>query len=162
MRSNVHPTHIAGQEDCTPGDVYQDGAGVHPVYMAVSTLKPRPKAPKPLAWRLTRIRHWREFAGLTLETAAEKIASPPYSLKKGTTHTSLGRVENGKQIPSIKMIEALAHLYGTDVDSLLNRLPTIPLAAKDPDAGELAKIWESTDREGRRRMLRVVKAAIGS
>lgn len=118
--------------------------------------------PKPLPWRVTCIRHWREFAGLTLEAAAEKVAGVPYSLAKGTTHTSLGRVENGKQIPSIKMIEALAHLYGTDIDSLLNRLPTIPQAAKDPDAAELAKIWESVGRDGRKRLLAVVKAAVSA
>lgn len=74
-----------------------------------------------LRWRETNIRLWRRAAGWTLEAAADRLKQAPYYLK--TTHTSLQRLEAGKQMPKIDMIEALASLYKTDITSLLNGEP---------------------------------------
>lgn len=76
---------------------------------------------KPLRWRRNAIRQWRDLRKFTLETASEALSAAPYSIE--ITHNSLGRIENGKQMPSIELIEALAKLYETDIDSLLNRPP---------------------------------------
>lgn len=119
----VHPTHNLGQEDCTSGVVYPAGAQVHPVYMP--TTKPRPAA-KVRRWRATRLRDWRKAAGLSLEEVCEKLAERPFLIEY--THASLGRVERGEQMPLIELIEALALIYRSDVNSILNRMPGAPPA----------------------------------
>lgn len=88
--------------------------------MGKAVRKPR-LAPKFLRWRETNIRLWRKATGWTLERAADRLSHAPYYLK--TTHTSLQRLESGKQMPKIDMVEALAHLYKTDIHSLLNSEP---------------------------------------
>lgn len=93
---------------------------MHAMYMGRTARKVRPTA-EPLRWRETSIRKWREAAGLTLERAADRLSHSPYYLE--TTHTSLQRIEAGKQMPKVEMIEALAHLYKTDIHSLLNLNP---------------------------------------
>jgi transcriptional regulator with XRE-family HTH domain len=66
------------------------------------------------------------YRDYTLEQAAEALSGPPHDMP--TTHTSLGRYENGKQMPSAEMLEAIARLYRTDVKSLLDERP--PALAK--------------------------------
>jgi transcriptional regulator with XRE-family HTH domain len=74
---------------------------------------------EPLRWRRTCIRFWREYRDYTLEQAAEALER--YHIT--TTHASLGRIERGRQMPTIEMIEALAVLYRTDINRLLNERP---------------------------------------
>lgn len=95
---------------------------------------------------------------MKLQQVAAILSGDPYHLDY--THVSLGRLENGQQMPKIEVIEALAHIYKTDVDSLLNRLPTLPQAPKDAGASELARIWEAADPTERVRIVKMVKALV--
>jgi len=117
------------------------------------------KGTRKLRWRRTRMRDHRLFNDLTLEAVVEILANPPYGIEY--THNSLGRVEHGMQMPSAGLLEALAKIYKTDVDSLLNRLPTLP---KGPtaDAAELARIWEASDAETRRKLVTIAKTMAGT
>ena len=81
---------------------------------------PTPKTDvKPLPWRKNFSGHWRKYAGFSQETVAEILEREELI----DSHASVSRIENGKQRPSIVTIEAMARLYGTDIDSLLNRPP---------------------------------------
>jgi transcriptional regulator with XRE-family HTH domain len=115
------------------------------MYMAHAKLKQ-------LRWRPNCIRYWREHRGFTLERAAEALSESPFRL--GYTHNSLGRVENGKQMPTIQLIEALAKMYDTDIDSLLNRRPG---SAPDGSAKNLLEIWDGASVEDRGLILGVAK-----
>jgi transcriptional regulator with XRE-family HTH domain len=110
---------------------------------------------KSLRWRTNCIRHWRISKGFTLETASEALALAPYHLQY--THNSLGRVENGKQMPKINLIEALATLYETDIDSLLNRRPGGP-------PGQTAKgilhFWDLAPPDERGLIMEIAKKVI--
>jgi transcriptional regulator with XRE-family HTH domain len=110
------------------------------------------KKPRALRWRLTLIRHWREHNRMTLMGVADTLAEAPYRLK--TTHNSLGRLENGLQMPKIELIEALARIYGTDIDSMLNRLPTVPVEPR-PDAAEIAALWDAASTEDREKLVTI-------
>lgn len=123
---------------------------MHAMYMAK-------RKEKPLRWRKTAIRTWRDHRGITLESAEETLAKPPYSVK--ITHNSLGRIENGKQMPSIALIEALAKLYDTDVDSLLNRPP-----GSEPtnNATGVIKLWDRASSEERELIMGVAKRVVKS
>lgn len=74
---------------------------------------------KPLSWRNNCIGLWRDWAGYTQEQVAEILEED--GLIK--THTSVSRIEGGKQVPKIDTLEAMARLYGTDVHSMINRQP---------------------------------------
>lgn len=89
-------------------------AAVHHVYM---------KGKEELRWRVTCMRLWRVYRDYTQEQAAEALSDPPFNMP--TTHASIGRYENGKQMPKGEMLEAIARLYRTDVHSLLNERPPI-------------------------------------
>lgn len=110
---------------------------------------------KPLRWRTNCIRHWRDLQKMTLEEASEALLKPPYRLDY--THNSLGRVENGKQMPTIALIEALAQLYRTDVDSLLNRHPK---TAPRPTAQGILSLWDVAAPEERGLILDVAKRVV--
>jgi transcriptional regulator with XRE-family HTH domain len=109
------------------------------MYMVKARAKQRP-----LRWRPNCIRLWREDAGFTLERAAETLGRAPFNLSY--THNSLGRVENGRQMPPIALIEALAKLYRTDIDSLLNRKPKSDPA---PTANGILELWDRAEDEER-------------
>lgn len=123
---------------------------MHPMYMAKD---------KPLRWRPTQIRAWRDLRNITLEGAAAALAKPPYRIE--TTHVSLGRVELGKQMPNIGLIEALAILYRTDVYSLLNRAPTHDDAIPG-SASEILKLWDMADDDGRHLIANVAKRVVNT
>ena len=125
---------------------------MHPVYMAK-----KPKKPQALPWRITLIRYWRKHRGMTQEGAAAALAKEPYCIE--TSHPSVGRVEKGKQLPPISYIEALAKLYGTDIDSLLNRLPTVPIESR-PDAAEIAALWDEASTEDREKIIAIAKTIV--
>lgn len=162
MPGNVRQMHNGGQAECTPDVVYTDLTGVHPMHMATATARQRAskRKEKPLRWRVTCMRHWRLHKDqMTLEEAAEALGRAPYNIS--TTHATLGRYENGKVMPPIGVVEALAALYGTDIDSLLNRLPTIP-AKRETVPSSIADAWNKANPDERERLVRVVKAAVGS
>src|SRR5580765_114460 len=115
------------------------------------------KKPRELRWRLTLIRHWRKYRQMTLPGVADTLAREPYRLK--STHASLGRLENGLQMPKIELIEALAKIYDTDIDSLLNRLPTVPVEPR-PDAAELAALWDEGSPEDREKIVSIATTIV--
>ncbi len=110
--------------------MYEDCGVVHDAYMG-SRVRPNFKAVAP--YRITFIRRWREYRGLTLEQLAERI---------GSTHATLSRVERGLLPYSQIMLEALADALGTDAPSLLMRDPT------DPEG--VWSIWENATPNERR------------
>lgn len=103
---------------CTSGVIYGEKGNVHHAYMAK---KHKPAAPKAESkrWRKTLIATWRDAVGMTQQAAADALA------ERGITRdrVSVGRIEGGKQMPSIEVLEALAKIYKTDVDSMLNYTP---------------------------------------
>jgi transcriptional regulator with XRE-family HTH domain len=107
---------------------------------------------KPLSWRESCIRYWRDALDLTLEGVCETLAKPPYNIRY--THNSLGRVEHGKQLPKINLIEALAKIYRTDIDSLLNRRPE---AAPGATAKGLLALWDRAAPDERDLIIDVAK-----
>jgi transcriptional regulator with XRE-family HTH domain len=109
-----------------------------------------------LRWRLTCIRHWRELRGFTLERAAEALSRPPYKLKY--THNSLGRVERGEQMPPVGHIEALASLYRTDIESLLNRRPEDHEVA--PTASGILQLWDKAESAERVLLIDIAKRVV--
>jgi transcriptional regulator with XRE-family HTH domain len=157
MPADVHPAHIVGQAFCTPDVVPATAPDVHAVYMARATAK-KPAEPEK-RWRETCIRHWRGTAGLTLEAVSELLAKPPYNLETGITHTSLQRVETGLQMPKVELIEALAHLYKTDVNSLLNELPTVPQRSR-ARYGDLADVWDRASPAERAKIIAIAKTVV--
>lgn len=115
----------------------------------------RKPVPKSRRWRPTRLRDWRNAAGLSLEAVCEKLAERPFLIEY--THASLGRVERGEQMPLIELIEALAVIYKSDVTSILNRLPGTA-QPKEPDAGELLESYRAAAADDRPRILTLVKS----
>jgi transcriptional regulator with XRE-family HTH domain len=128
---------------------------MHHVYMAKKTKKT--KKPSELRWRPTLIRHWREHRKMTQERVADILAEAPYCLPY--SYNSLGRLENGKQMPKIGLIEALAKIYETDIDSMLNRLPSLPTAPR-PDAAELAATWDAASPEDRKKISAIAEIIV--
>ena len=114
-------------------------SSVHHVYMAK---KVTPRFREPL-YRITFIRQWREYRGLTLERLAERV---------GTTHASLSRIERGLQPYGQELLESLASALQTDVASLLMRDPT------DPDG--IWSIWDQAKPGERRQIVEIAKALI--
>jgi transcriptional regulator with XRE-family HTH domain len=58
----------------------------------------------------TFLRQWREYRGLSLEEAGEKI---------GVTHGHLSKIERGKRHYNQDQLEGLARVYGTSLVALL-------------------------------------------
>lgn len=111
---------------------------VHHVYMAKVT----PQFRRPL-YRLTYIRQWRAYRGLTLERLADRV---------GMTHASLSRIERGLQPYGQALLEALAEALQTDVASLLTRDPT------DPEG--IWSMWDQAKPGQRRQIVELAKALI--
>lgn len=95
---------------------------------------------------MTRISQWRESQGLTQQQVADYLTERGMPLDR----VSVGRIESGDQMPSAEVLEAMAELYNTDVDSMLNMTPE---EAADVMAFKALKPNE------RRRALRTYKAA---
>ncbi len=91
----------------------------------------------------TFIKQWREYRRLTQEQLAELVSDflRARGFKKGYTHASIGRLENGKIGYTQVILEALANSLGTDPPSLLIRDPT------EPDA--IWTIWEKAQPDQR-------------
>lgn len=118
-------------------------------------LKPKAKIVK-LRWRVTCIREWRKFRKFTLESAADALSRAPYGIK--ITHQSLGRIEKGKQLCKINLIEALAVLYRTDIESLLNRGPEIPDVPAT--AAGILQLWDKAASDERGVIIDVAKRVV--
>lgn len=123
---------------------------MHRMYMAT-------RKKKPLRWRTNCIQTWRKDRHFTLETAAAKLSEPPYNLDY--THNSLGRIENGKQMPPIQLIEALAKLYDTDIDSLLNRPPG---TAPGKTANGMLRLWDQAEPDEQTLLIDLAKRVVKS
>jgi len=102
---------------CTSGDMYLRNQGVHIVYMPPKHTMRAPS--KQLRWRKTRIEDWRKAAGLTQQQVADQLTERGFELDR----VSVTRIENGKQMVSAEVLEALSDILKTDIDSLLNYTP---------------------------------------
>jgi transcriptional regulator with XRE-family HTH domain len=91
----------------------------------------------------TFIKQWREYRHLTQEQLAELVSKFLHrrGIKKGYTHASIGRLENGKIGYTQLILEALADSLGTDPPSLLIRDPN--------DAEGIWTLWEKAVPEQR-------------
>lgn len=98
---------------------------------------------KPIFYKRTFIRQWREHREKTLEYLAEKI---------GITHASLSRIERGLQPYSQPIVESIAKELATDVSSLLNRDPN------DPEA--IWSIWDQAKPAERKMIVDIAKTII--
>lgn len=136
---------------CTSRDIYGENAGVHHVYMR-NTRRPQRKSATtstPLRWRRTRIALWRKRADMTQQEVADHLAerSPAIEL----TRVSIARIETGEQMPSAEVLEAMAALFGVDVDTMLNLTP---------DEAHEVLTFKAMQPDERRRVLRIARAAM--
>lgn len=104
----------------------------------------RPKPPS-LRWHKNHIGEWREDAELSQQEVADRLADRGVELDR----VSIGRIEGGKQVTTIEVLEAMASLFGTDVHSMINLAPS--------EARELS-VFASLDARERRRWLRLMQA----
>jgi transcriptional regulator with XRE-family HTH domain len=86
------------------------------VYMARTQRKHVPPPSREPTWRRTNMVHWRKHVRLTQEMVAVAV---------GASYVTVGRWERGEVPPDANALETLARLYGTDIHSMLNRLPAI-------------------------------------
>lgn len=101
------------------------------------------KQQKKSAFSPTFIKQWREYRTLTQEQLAVLVTKFLHArgFKKGYTHASIGRLENGKIGYTQVILEALADSLGTDPPSLLIRDPN--------DPSGIWTIWEKAMPEQR-------------
>lgn len=133
---------------CTPGVIYGKKTHVHHAYMVKKVKIPRRPALRKLRWRRTRISEWRDSAKLTQQQVTDLLAERGLELDR----VSVVRIEGGKQMPTIEVLEAMASIFKTDIDSMLNFTPE--------QAAELGRL-RSMEPGERDRMLRAVRAAVG-
>lgn len=73
--------------------------------------------------RKTYFKEWRKSSGLTQDQVVDRLAIHEDELLPRTT-ASLSRIENGKQIYTQRILEALADVYGVEEPGwLLDRHP---------------------------------------
>lgn len=132
--------------------------GVHHVYMAK---KQKPKA-KPLRWRKSCIRFWRERAGFTQQSAPDALQRSGIDpLDLVDTHASISRIENGEQMPSIGLIEGMVQLYGApDIDSLLNRKPDTSDADPPMTTAGMLQVWDKAKPSSRSMIIDLAKRIV--
>lgn len=123
---------------------------------------------KQLRWRVTKMRLWRKYRGFSQERVAEILSRPPYSLppyniQEDITYASIGRYESGNQMPDGAMLEALAKIYETDIDSLLNRIPEAgksPPSIENPNARTLLWHWDRAAPDERGVIIDIAKRVV--
>jgi transcriptional regulator with XRE-family HTH domain len=89
------------------------------------------------------LRAWRESAGLSLETVADRLQALADSRdtqsrsfrRLGVTHGNLSRIERGLVPYNQTLLELLAELYKTDPASLIARGPS--------DAEDVWSLWQT-------------------
>src|SRR5262245_13576477 len=78
--------------------------------------------PPGLPWRITKIRLWREKAGLTQQEVADKLVELDPDLDY--TRTSIQRIEHGLQKPQVIVLEAMARMFGApNLSAMLDQTP---------------------------------------
>jgi transcriptional regulator with XRE-family HTH domain len=122
--------------------------GEHGVYCWLVSKVRKAKGAK---YRVTYIRDWREFRGLTLrevENRMEKAPGEPL-----ITGVSIGRIERGLQPYTQPILEALAVALDCEVSDLLERNPK-----KEGEVIDLMRILRSLDRAQLGQVTKIVKA----
>ncbi len=98
-----------------------------------------------LPWRITKIRVWRERAGLTQQEVADHLAEMGAGLNRD--RVSIARIETGKQRPAVNVLEAMVAILGApNLTAMLDRTPE-----------EIGRIVSLSPKE-RRRFLRLLEA----
>lgn len=113
--------------------------------MARNPDSPRPHGPY--------LREWREHRGYTQAQVVaflEGMEDP----KLPTTTASLSRLENGKQPYSQPVLEALAHIYGTEAGNLLDHNPK--------KEGEVIDFLAKLDEAQQKQLLAIAQALVSS
>ena len=98
------------------------------------------------------IQREREARGLTQEQLADKA---------GIHWTTVGKIERGKQIPSVALLAVLAR--GLDVDLMDLLAPALPPGAGAPggdDEDALAELTRTLPKPERRKLLPVIQALL--
>jgi transcriptional regulator with XRE-family HTH domain len=99
--------------------------------------------------RPTFLREWREFRGLTIEEAADRI---------GIDRTTLGRIETLKLPYNQDFMEKAELAYGVEVSELLNVDPFKPIVTGPPQL-----IWDKlrdAPKDVQARALSVIEALL--
>lgn len=94
-------------------------------------------------WEPSYLRQWRQHAGRSLESVAEKM---------GITHGQLSRIERGKSPYSQNILEIAAIEYKCTVQDLLTRKPD--------EADNVFSMWGKLDDGQRRQAQRLFEALV--
>lgn len=95
----------------------------------------------PVAHKLTKLKEWRTFRGLSQDELAER---------SGLTHGSISRLETGEAGYVQNTLERIARALETDPGSVIMRDPRV--------VEGLLSIWDRVPLGERRRALRVLRA----
>jgi transcriptional regulator with XRE-family HTH domain len=120
--------------------------GVHHVYMSKKLTK-HPKPRELLRWRQNNISLWREAK---TEKSQQDVADWLTEQGLPLDRVSILRIEAGKQMPSIEVLEAMARLYRTDVSSMCDLTPE--------EAADIQE-FKALQPTERKRVLRTYKVA---
>jgi transcriptional regulator with XRE-family HTH domain len=94
-------------------------------------------------------KEWRKYRHLTQDQVVDRLASLDDPLIPQTT-ASLSRLENGKQLYTQRIVEALAEVYQCEPDHLIGRNPEM--------AGEVIDLWGRLSEQQRRQAMAVIDA----
>ena len=130
---------------CTSGVIYGEKAHVHHAYMGKRIQQSTDLG---LRWRKTRIADWRTAAGFTQQQVADALTEHGIKLDR----VSVGRIEGGKQMPTIEALEFMATMFKTDITSMLNLTP---------EQAKHIREFGSLDTDAQDTILRMVRAARG-
>lgn len=108
---------------------------------------------KPL-FRRTYIREWRKKRGLSLRRLAERLEQTPGG-DLMLSHTSIGRIETGKQPYTQPTLEAIAQALGVSASLLLEVNPD-----KDGDVIDITLRLNKAPRELREQAISVIEALL--
>jgi transcriptional regulator with XRE-family HTH domain len=106
--------------NCTRGDVYRDKSPVHHVYMAVTKRKRVRKPSKP-TFEPCKLLAWRKSKDISQQALSDQIGEylKEHGLQIGHSYSMIGRIERGLEPYNQVILQAAAHVLGTDVKSLL-------------------------------------------
>lgn len=105
-------------------------------------------------YRRTYIREWRNKRGLSLRQLAERLEESPGG-NLLISHTSIGRIEKGKQPYSQPILEALAAALGVSTSMLLEVNPE-----KDGDVIDITLRLNKAPPELRQQVIDVVNTLL--
>jgi len=107
-------------------------------------------------YRKTYIKEWRQKQGLSLRRLADRLESSPGG-DLLISHTSIGRIEKGKQPYSQPILEALAHALGVPAWMLLEVNPE-----KDGDVIDITLRLGKASPEVRQQAVTILEAFLQS